>query len=301
MKVFYSDNLLVPLPDGHRFPMPKYALLHDRLRKANIPGLELCASSPAAEAQLLSAHTIDYYQKVAQGKLTEKEIRRIGFPWSPDLVTRSLHSVGGTIDACRAAIQEGISANLAGGTHHAYADHGEGYCVFNDVAIASLTLLNEFQVNKVLILDCDVHQGNGTAAIFSNDARVFTFSIHGQKNFPFHKESSDLDIALPDDSGDEAFLDAIHAGIPEAAALAQADLVIYIAGADPFVEDRLGRMSMTKAGLAERDRWVLEFCREHNLPAAIVMGGGYAGRIDDVVDIHLETIRIAAEIADDAK
>jgi len=301
MKAFYSDNLLVPLPDGHRFPMPKYALLHDRLRKANILGLELCASSPSDEAHILTVHSIDYYQKVVQGRLTEKEMRRIGFPWSPDLVIRSLHSVGGTIDACRAAVQEGISVNLAGGTHHAYPDHGEGYCVFNDVAIASLTMLNESLVGKVLILDCDVHQGNGTAVIFSNDPRVFTFSVHGQKNFPFHKEISDLDIALPDGSGDEAFLEAIRIGIPESVKLAQADLVIYIAGADPFVEDRLGRLSMTKAGLAERDMWVLEFCREHDLPVAIVMGGGYACRIEDVVDIHMQTIRIAAELAEKEK
>jgi acetoin utilization deacetylase AcuC-like enzyme len=297
MKAFYSDNLLVPLPDGHRFPMPKYALLHAGLEKTHIPGLELCASSPADEADILTAHSIEYYEKVVQGGLTEKEMRRIGFPWSPDLVIRSLHSVGGTIDACRAAVQEGISVNLAGGTHHAYPDHGEGYCVFNDVAIASLTMLNESLVGKVLILDCDVHQGNGTAVIFSNDPRVFTFSVHGQKNFPFHKEISDLDIALPDGSGDEAFLVAIRTGVPESVKRAHADLVIYIAGADPFVEDRLGRLSMTKAGLAERDKWVLEFCREHDLPVAIVMGGGYACQIEDVVEIHMQTIQIAAEIA----
>jgi acetoin utilization deacetylase AcuC-like enzyme len=296
MKVYYSDNLLVPLPDGHRFPMPKYKLLHDRVVKANIPSLEMCASSPAEEPQVLFVHSIEYYQKVIHGYLTEKEMRRIGFPWSPELVNRSLHSIGGTIDACRSALQEGISANLAGGTHHAFPDHGEGYCVFNDVAIASRTMQNESRVNRVLILDCDVHQGNGTAAIFSADPSVFTFSVHGQKNFPFHKESSDLDIALSDDSGDETYLEAIHAGIPEAVRLAHADLVIYIAGADPYIGDRLGRMAMTKAGLADRDGWVLRYCREQDLPVSIVMGGGYARQIEDVVDINFQTLRIAAEL-----
>jgi acetoin utilization deacetylase AcuC-like enzyme len=297
MRAFYSDHLLVPLPHGYRFPMPKYALLLQAVRKAQIPGLELCVSSPAGEEQILQVHTREYFTKVISGDLSEREIRRIGFPWSPELVVRSMHSVGGTIETCRAAFEDGIAVNLAGGTHHAYPDHGEGYCVFNDVAVAARTMQAEERVHRVVILDCDVHQGNGSAVIFANDPTVFTFSIHGAKNFPFHKEHGDLDIALPDGSGDEAFLEAIYMGIPQAVERAQADLAIYIAGADPYFEDQLGRLAMTKDGLWERDRWVLSYCRSKGLPVAVVMGGGYAREVGDVVAIHLQTIRIAAELA----
>jgi acetoin utilization deacetylase AcuC-like enzyme len=190
-----------------------------------------------------------------------------------------------------------MSVNLAGGTHHAYPDHGEGYCVFNDVAVAARTMQSEHRASRVVILDCDVHQGNGTAVIFAADPTVFTFSVHGAKNFPFHKERSDLDLALPDGSGDEAFLEAVRVGVTRGVELAQADLAIYIAGADPFVGDRLGRLAMTKAGLAERDRWVLEHCCQRGLPVAVVMGGGYARQVEDVVDIHQQTVRIAAQFA----
>jgi len=297
MRAFYSDHLLVPLPHGHRFPMPKYALLHEAVRKAHIPGLALCVSSPAGEEQILQIHTREYYTKVITGDLSARETRRIGFPWSPEFVVRSVYSVGGTIDACRAASEDGIAANLAGGTHHAYPDHGEGYCVFNDVAVAARTMQAEERARRVVILDCDVHQGNGSAAIFAGDPTVFTFSIHGAKNFPFHKENGDLDIALPDGSGDEAFLEAVFTGVPQAVERAQADLAIYIAGADPYFEDRLGRLAMTKDGLWERDRWVLSYCRASGLPVAVVMGGGYAREVEDVVAIHLQTIRTAAELA----
>jgi acetoin utilization deacetylase AcuC-like enzyme len=297
MKIFFSDHLLVPLPEGHRFPMPKYALLHHRVVAAHLPEVELLPAEPASDEQLLLVHNTEYVDKVVHGRLGEKELRRIGFPWSPELVVRSRYSVGGTIGTCRSALQEGYAANLAGGTHHAYPDHGEGYCVFNDVAVAARVLQVERLARRVVILDLDVHQGNGTAAVFAGDPTVFTFSVHGAKNFPFHKEQSDLDFALPDGSDDFAFLEAVKSGLPLALQQAQADLAIYIAGADPFEEDRLGRLSMTKEGLMERDRIVFEHCRAIGLPVAVVMGGGYARDVNDVVEIHLQTIRLAVQMA----
>jgi len=297
MKIYFSDHLLVPLPEGHRFPMPKYALLHHKVVTARLPGVEMLAAEPASDDQLLLVHSAEYVDKVVHGGLSEKELRRVGFPWSPELVIRSRYSVGGTICTCRSALQDGYAANLAGGTHHAYPDHGEGYCVFNDVAVATRVLQVERLARRVVILDLDVHQGNGTAAVFAGDPTVFTFSVHGAKNFPFHKEQSDLDYALPDGSDDVAFLDAVKSGLPRALQLSQADLAIYIAGADPYLEDRLGRLSMTKQGLAERDRIVFEHCRSIGLPVAVVMGGGYARDVNDVVDIHLQTIQLAAQMA----
>ena len=296
MRIFYSDPIALPLPEGHRFPADKYTLLRQNMIQAGLTlSNELILSKPASVDQLLLAHHPDYLEKVLNGKLTEKETRRIGFPWSLQLVERSRRSVGGTIAACRAALEDGLSANLGGGTHHAYADHGEGYCVFNDVAIAARAMQAESSARRIVILDCDVHQGNGTAAIFAGDSTVFTFSIHGEKNFPFHKEQSDIDIALPDGSGDEIYLEALHPGIQSAIDLAYADLAVYIAGADPFAGDRLGRLALTKAGLDERDRQVLNACQRAGLPVAIVLGGGYARKIEDIIDIHLQTIRLAVE------
>ena len=297
MKIFYSDHFLVPLPVTHHFPMPKYARLHESVRSAGLPGITLVSSAAASDAQLSLVHNPDYVQRMAQGKMTEKEMRRIGFPWSEQLVERSRRAVGGTIGPCRAAVQEGFSTNLAGGTHHAYPDHGEGYCVFNDVAVAVRVLQREHLVERVVILDCDVHQGNGTAAIFSGDTHVFTFSIHGQKNFPFHKETSSLDVNLPDGCDDPCYLDALRPALAQSLQNAHADLAIYIAGADPFEGDTLGRMAVSKAGLLERDRLVLSSCQDAGLPAAIVMGGGYARHIEDTVEIHLQTIRLAAFLA----
>jgi acetoin utilization deacetylase AcuC-like enzyme len=294
MKVFYSDRVALPLPQGHRFPAGKYPGLQRRVIDSGLfAPEELIASEPASDEQLLRVHTSDYVQRVTLGELSNKELRRIGFPWSPEMVERSRRSVGATIAACRAALIEGIAANLAGGTHHAYPDHGEGYCVFNDVAVASRSLQAEGRVFRIVILDCDVHQGNGTAAIFSGDESVFTFSVHGQKNFPFHKELSDLDIALPDGATDGEFLDAIERGVRHSIDHANAGIAIYLAGADPFIGDTLGRMAVSKAGLAQRDRLVLDLCRSAGLPVAITMAGGYAKNVEDIVDIHFETLRIA--------
>ncbi|MBN2548350.1 MAG: histone deacetylase [Anaerolineales bacterium] len=296
MKIFYVDGPAVPLPEGHHFPMPKYALLVQAVAQAGLgPQAELCLAEPASDEQLMLVHQPDYVRRVSQGLLTEKEMRRIGFPWSPEMVERSRRSVGATIAACRAALADGMAANLGGGTHHAYPDHGEGYCVFNDVAVAARLMQLEGRVQRVVILDCDVHQGNGTAAIFASDPSVFTFSVHGAKNFPFHKEKGSLDIALPDGSGDEAFLDAVSWGTAQALQAADADLAFYIAGADPYSGDRLGRMAVTKEGLEQRDCLVLGQCLSAGLPVVIVMGGGYSKNVQDIVDIHLRTIRIAVE------
>lgn len=284
----------MPLPDGHRFPEPKYARLHTRVAEAGFPGVRLLPSNPVSENDLYLVHDPEYVQKVLEGGLSLQETRRIGFPWSPQMALRSRLSTGGTIDAGRAALEDGLSAHLAGGTHHAYPDHGEGYCVFNDVAVAVRVLQREDRVRQVTVIDLDVHQGNGTAAIFAGDPSVFSLSVHGQKNFPFHKERSSLDISLADGTGDDVFLQAVRDGVWQALSF-QADLVYYIAGADPFEEDKLGRMKVTKAGLAERDRFVLSTCRGAGLPLAIVMGGGYAKNVQDLVDIHTETIRLAAE------
>jgi acetoin utilization deacetylase AcuC-like enzyme len=273
-------------------------LLRAQVMAAGLVALEdLIVPEAATDEQILRAHDAAYLQKVKSGQLSPQEIRRIGFPWSPELVERSLRSVGGTISACRAALQEGISVSLAGGTHHAFCDHGAGYCVLNDCAIAARAMQVENGVRHVVILDCDAHQGDGTAAIFADDPTVFTFSIHGAKNFPFHKEQSDLDIALEDGTGDVAYLEALRAGAQRALALAQADLAIYLAGADPFAGDSLGRLALSKAGLAERDHTVFDLCRKAGIPVATVMAGGYGRQVQDTVDVHLQTVRIARDLS----
>jgi len=294
MQVYYHDTYTFPLPDGHRFPIEKYALLRMHLLSKGIllPD-ELYVAEPASREQLLRVHTAGYVDRVLNGDLSQKELRRIGFPWSQQMVERARRSVGSTIAACRSASKDGIAVNLAGGTHHAYPDHGEGYCVFNDVAVAARQMQAEGCAQQILILDCDVHQGNGSAAIFASDQSVFTFDIHGAKNFPFHKEISDLDIALLDASGDEMYLDALQDGLNRALDCTHAELAIFLAGADPFSEDRLGRLSLSKYGLAERDRMVFARLRRAGIPVAVVMAGGYGKNIQDTVDIHIQTVKLA--------
>lgn len=295
MKAFYTDIFVLPLPADHRFPMRKYALLRERaLAEGVISPENLIVPDAATDEQILRAHDADYLHRVRHGLLTDKEIRRIGFPWSPQMVERSRRSSGVTIAACRAALDEGIAANLAGGTHHAFRDRGEGYCVFNDSAIAARAMQAESRARRIVIIDCDVHQGNGTASILAGDRTIFTFSVHGAKNFPFHKEKSDLDIELPDGTDDALYLEAVEEGTRRALAYSGADLAIYLAGADPYAGDRLGRMKVSKEGLARRDRIVLDLCRQFGLPVAITMAGGYAPDVNDIVDIHLATLRIAA-------
>jgi acetoin utilization deacetylase AcuC-like enzyme len=297
MKVFYSDHFVLPLPEGHRFPMVKYSMLRERVERDGIcgPG-ELSTPRAVTDQEILRAHDLDYLNRVVSGTLTQKEIRRIGFPWSQKMVERSRRASGGTLSACLAALDEGFAANLAGGTHHAFSDKGEGYCVFNDSAIAARAVQAAGLAERVVVIDTDVHQGNGTAAILTGDPTVFTFSIHGAKNFPFNKEESDLDAPLPDGAGDTEFLATLERCLQVALDAADADLAIYLAGADPFEKDRLGRLSVTKAGLAERDRIVLETCKERAIPVAITMAGGYARKVQDTVDVHFQSIRRAAEL-----
>ena len=298
MKVFYSDHFVLPLPDGHRFPMTKYSLLRERVENSSICGPdELREPRAVTDEEILRAHDRGYLDHVVSGTLTEKEIRRIGFPWSERMVERSRRASGGTVGACLAALEDGFAANLAGGTHHAFAHRGEGYCVFNDSAIAARAVQAARLVERVVVIDTDVHQGNGTAAILEGDPTVFTFSIHAEKNFPFHKERSDLDVPLSSGADDGTYLGALRSGLERALDESRPELAIYLAGADPFEGDRLGRLSVTKAGLAERDRLVLEGCRERNIPVAVTMAGGYSEDVGDIVDIHFASINRAARMA----
>ncbi len=275
--------------------MEKYALLRERvLNEGIITADQLHIPEPASITELARAHDPAYIERVLNGQLTSAELRRIGFPWSPQMVERSRRSAGATIAACRVALSEGVGVNLAGGTHHAFSDAGAGYCVFNDAAVAARAMQAEGRAQRIAIIDCDVHQGDGTAAILAGDETIFTFSIHGANNFPFRKQQSDLDIALPDATSDTAYLDALEWGIRQVFASARPELIIYLAGADPYYDDRLGRLSLTKAGLAERDRLIFSFCRAAGVPIAITMAGGYARQIVDTVDIHAHTVAMAA-------
>jgi acetoin utilization deacetylase AcuC-like enzyme len=303
LHAFYTDRFVLPLPVGHRFPMSKYSRVRERcLAEGVLRADQLSEPRPATWPELALVHTAEYLERVADGTLGVHEQRRIGFPWSREMVERSRRSVGATILAARFALDSrrrrgwGIGINLAGGTHHAYPAHGEGFCVFNDAAVAVRVLQQAGEVERVAILDCDVHQGNGTAAIFSADPSVFAFSVHGAKNYPFRKERSTLDVELPDGAGDAVFLAALEAYVPAIFTDFRPELVIYLAGADPFEDDRFGRMAMTKAGLADRDRFVLELCSRAGVPVAITMAGGYARDTEDTVDIHVATIRTASRL-----
>lgn len=291
VKAFYTDHFVLPLPDGHRFPMQKYRLLRDRVSK--IDGIHLIEPSGASDEDLLRVHTSDYVRAVTTGLLEESQIREIGFPWSEKMVERSRRSAGATIQACLAALQEGVSVNLAGGTHHAYADKGSGFCVFNDAAIAT-KYVQALQPNMpVAIIDLDVHQGNGTAAILGKESSCFTLSLHGEKNFPFRKESSHLDIGLEDGLGDQDYLQTLHRALESLEAQFNPELIIYLAGADPHEGDRLGRLKLSMSGMAKRDSMVLSFAKEHRCPIALAMAGGYGTTIETTVDVHEQTIQLA--------
>lgn len=296
MKIFYYDHFKLPLPVEHRFPIDKYRLLRERVMAAGLG--EMCEPPAASEAQLCLAHHHDYVERVVAGRLDARELRRIGFPWSEAMVMRSLRSVGASIATCRAALEDGMAVSLAGGTHHAGFAHGEGFCVFNDVVVAARVMQAEHLAQRVLVVDCDVHQGNGTAALCVDDPSIFTFSIHGEKNFPFRKCAGDLDIGLADGTEDAAYLEALELGLLQALSLANADLVIYLAGADPYAHDRLGRLALSKAGLLQRDELVYRHCQSMNLPIATVMSGGYAPQLTDIVDIHFQTVQLAANLAE---
>ncbi len=271
--------------------MIKYTRLREKIEaSALIAPDDLLTPHAATDDELLLAHDAAYIQKMVAGSLTPDEIRTLGFPWTGSLIERSRRSVGATIEACRVAFEEGVAVNLAGGTHHAYRDHGAGFCVFNDSAVAARVIQDEGKAQRVLIVDCDVHQGDGTASIFANDPTVFTFSIHGTLNYPLEKQTSDLDVELEDGARDDSYLEALEKGLTLAIDRAKADLAIYLAGADPFIYDRLGRLRVSKAGLAERDKMVFDLCRKAGLPVAVTMAGGYAEEVNDTVDIHYQTV-----------
>jgi acetoin utilization deacetylase AcuC-like enzyme len=275
--------------------MAKYSRLRERLvTDAIVDPADVHEAPAAAWADLALVHTADYLHHIASGTLPPQVQRRIGFPWSPQMAERARRSVGATMAASRAALQWGVAANLAGGTHHAFSDRGEGFCVFNDVAVASRVLLRDQLVRRVAVVDCDVHQGNGTAAIFGNEAAVFTFSMHGAHNFPFRKEASDLDVTFDDGAGDAEYLAQLEHHLPRVLDTSRPDIVFYVAGADPYEHDRLGRLALTMDGLCARDRLVYDSCRRRGIPVVVVMAGGYADDVEAIVTIHANTIREAS-------
>lgn len=302
MQVFYATQFVLPLPAGHRFPMAKYGRLRDRLA-AEYPAIRLGQADPASDGELALVHTPAYIQAVENGTLSAAAQREIGFPWSPAMADRARRSVGATVQACRAAMAgEGIAANIAGGTHHSYADKGSGFCVFNDAAVAARLMQAEHARRhrasgplRVAIIDLDVHQGNGTARIFANDASVFTLSLHGEKNFPFRKEPSDLDVELPDGTGDAAYLEALERALEELERRFEPGLVIYLAGADPHEGDRLGRLKLTFDGLEARDRRVMDWAWQRRLPLAFAMAGGYGTDMEATVQVQMNTYRVALD------
>jgi acetoin utilization deacetylase AcuC-like enzyme len=299
MQAWSSSRYTFPLPDGHRFPIAKYSRLREHILNEGILSAQnLHEPERASREALLLAHTGEYVDRFTTGALTTDETRRLGLPWSPALVERSLRAVGGTCEACVAALTAGVAMNLAGGTHHAFADHGEGFCVFNDVAIAIRLLQRAGRIRRAAIIDLDVHQGNGTHSIFAGDASVFTFSMHAAKNYPYRKVPGSLDVELADGTRDEEYLNRLATALPQVLAGAEPDLVIYLAGADPHEGDALGRLSLSFDGLARRDALIIDSCREVGLPVALTIAGGYGRRSSDTVRIHAETARIAAAAAD---
>jgi len=294
VKAFYTDHFVLPLPEGHRFPMEKYSRLRDLVNGER--NIELVEAPPATDTQILYAHDPSYLIKVIEGRLSPQEQREIGFPWSEQMVERSRRSAGATVAAAKTALQEGVAANLAGGTHHAYRDAGSGFCVFNDSAIAARTLQKEISSSlKIAVIDLDVHQGNGTASILQNDDSVFTLSIHGENNFPFKKEESDLDLGLADGCDDASYLHSLSQSLDQLDSRFKADCLIFLAGADPHEGDRLGRLNVSTEGMRLRDEMVFEFALSRQLPITFSMAGGYGKEIQSTVDIHFQTMKTALQ------
>lgn len=292
--LFYCDEFVLPLPPEHRFPMAKYSLLRERLTAHDqLRGARFVVPPAASMAALRAVHSEHYLNALFTGQLPKAIERRIGFPYSSQMVDRSRRSVGGTMAAAEAALSCAIAVNLAGGTHHAFADTGGGYCVLNDVAVAARYAQQMLGVGQILVVDLDVHQGDGTAAIFADDRSVFTFSIHGARNYPTRKQASDLDLALADGTDDQAYLDQLRHHLPLLLDRCRPELVFYLAGADPYAGDRLGRLSLSKDGLKARDQQVFQTLRQAGIPVAVCMAGGYADRVQDIVDIHESTVLCA--------
>ena len=294
--VFYTDHFPLPLPPAHRFPIEKYELVRLALIHEGI--LEECDARPAPQAtseDLAHAHSREYVHAVLAGRLSRQQIRKIGFPWSPELVERSLASVGGTLAAVQEALHHGISGNLAGGTHHASSDEGEGFCVFNDQAVAAAQVLTRGDVKRVAIIDLDVHQGNGTSAILGKDERVYIFSMHGANNYPSLKIPSSLDVGLPDGTTDDDYLDILEACLPKVMAF-KPDVVLYQAGVDPLGTDRLGKLALTHDGLVKRDDMVLRSVHAAGIPVALALGGGYGVPISETIKAHVGTYKVVREV-----
>lgn len=295
-RLFYSPYYYADIGEGHVFPIRKFELVRDQLLKEGTLSIdEIFEPEPAKVEDVLLVHTEDYVTRLIDGELTAKEVRKLGLPWSKSLVRRSFLATNGTIEAAKFSLESGIASNLAGGTHHSFPDRGEGFCVLNDVAVAVRVLQKEKLAERFLIVDLDVHQGNGTAFIFAGDETVFTFSMHGAKNYPLHKEISNLDIELPDKTSDREYLETLEEALPRIF-LHDPDIIFYLGGADPFEKDKLGRLSLTMEGLMKRDETVLKFAREKNTPIVTVMSGGYALDINDTVEIHANTIRAVKKV-----
>lgn len=295
-RIFYSPYYYADIGEGHVFPIKKFELVRDALlAEKTLHPDEIVEPEPAGIEDVRLVHTEDYVARLVSGNLTAKEVRKLGLPWSKSLVRRSFLATSGTINAAKCALEAGVASNLAGGTHHAFPDRGEGFCVLNDVAIAIRVLQKENPAARFLIVDCDVHQGNGTAFIFKDDESVFTFSMHGAKNYPLFKELSNLDIELPDKTGDDEYLETLNEALPRVF-VHNPDIIFYLGGADPFEKDKLGRLGLTMKGLRTRDESVLEFARSNGVPIVTVMSGGYAADINDTVEIHANTIRAVKKI-----
>lgn len=295
LHVWSSAHYVIPLPDGHRFPIAKYAFVRDALlREGVVPEHAVHDPARASTEQLRRVHGAEYVQALLDGTLPPAAVRRLGFPWSQALVERSLRAVGGTLAAARHALEHGVAMNLAGGTHHAFADHGEGFCVFNDVAVAAADLRATGDVRRVAVVDLDVHQGNGTHAIYAHDETTYTFSMHGRRNYPFTKVPGTLDVELEDGTDDATYLALLAEALPRVLREARADVVFYLAGADPHERDKLGRLKLTHTGLRRRDGMVLEMCREVGIPVVITMAGGYGERVEDTVRVHVGTAEVAS-------
>ncbi len=297
LKIAFSPVYKYELPQGHRFPMIKYELVPEQLlHEGTVEESQYFHPALLDEPTILLTHSQDYWQRLKGQKIDRKEERAIGFPMSARLVERGRHIANGTLECARFSKEFGVALNIAGGTHHAYADHGEGFCVFNDVAIAANALLEKGERQRVLIMDLDVHQGNGTAHIFRMEKRVFTFSMHGAKNYPLRKECSDLDIGLPDGTTDQPYLSILSETLPRLIDEVQPDQVFYISGVDVLATDKLGRLALSINGCKQRDRMVFECCKKNDIPVAVSMGGGYSEQIAQIVEAHANTFRTAAEI-----
>ena len=297
LKVAFSPIFLYQVPEKHRFPMQKYRLIPERLiQEGTLSEDNFFAPKKLSEAEILTTHTAEYWEKLKTQTLSRKEARAIGFEMTPELVERGRYIAHATYECALYAKQYGVSLNVAGGTHHSFADHGEGFCVFNDVCIASNLLLNRGEAQRILIVDLDVHQGNGNASIMADEPRVFVFSMHGEKNYPFRKPPSDLDIELPNDTDDETYLTQLKQTLPQLIAAHKPDLIFYQSAVDVLATDKLGKLSLTPEGCKQRDDFVLRQARDNNIPVAVVMGGGYSEDVEDVVEAHCNTFRLAKQL-----